>query len=63
MRTRRRSTRRSIWFWVFIAVVVVLLLAIFFGGYRKGTRIDSADVPGALPISLVGNGSAQATAA
>ncbi|HJP79622.1 MAG TPA: hypothetical protein VJ914_35450 [Pseudonocardiaceae bacterium] len=29
--------RRSIWFWLFIAVLVILLLGVMFGGYRKGT--------------------------
>ena len=38
---RRSATRRSIWFWVFIAVVVILLLGLLFGGWRKGTRVDS----------------------
>jgi hypothetical protein len=33
--------RRSIWFWLFIAVVVILLLGLVFGGYHKGTKIDS----------------------
>jgi hypothetical protein len=33
--------RRSIWFWLFIAVVVVLLFGLLFGGYHKGTKIDS----------------------
>jgi hypothetical protein len=28
--------RRSIWFWLLIAVLVVLLLGVMFGGYRKG---------------------------
>jgi hypothetical protein len=38
---RVRLGRRSVWFWVFLAVVVILLLGLLFGGYRKGTRIDS----------------------
>ena len=33
--------RRSIWFWLFIAVVLVLLLGVMFGGYRKGTPAGS----------------------
>jgi Na+/H+-dicarboxylate symporter len=52
MRTRRRSTRRSMWFWLFIAVVVVLLLGIFFGGYRKGTKVGSPEVPGPATTSI-----------
>jgi hypothetical protein len=34
--------RRSIWFWLFIAVVIVLLLGVLFGGYRKGTPTGAA---------------------
>lgn len=59
MRTGRRSTRRSMWFWLFIAVVVILLLAILLGGYRKGTKIGSLDEPGVsvTSISLADNDS------
>lgn len=32
--------RRSIWFWLFVLVVIVLLLGLLFGGYRKGTKAD-----------------------
>lgn len=55
MRTRRRTMRGSIWFWVFIAVVVVLLLGILFGGYRKGTR--SMEIPGPAAAVLLADGS------
>jgi hypothetical protein len=43
---RTRGTRRSVWFWVFVIVVLILLLGLIFGGYRKGTRINSG-LPGA----------------
>ncbi len=33
--------RRSIWFWLLIAVLVILLLGIMFGGYRKGTPVGA----------------------
>jgi hypothetical protein len=42
---RRTARRRSVWFWLFIAVVVILLLGLLFGGYRKGSRIDSGVGP------------------
>jgi phosphate/sulfate permease len=32
--------RRSIWFWLFVLVVIVLLLGLMFGGYRKGQQIN-----------------------
>ncbi|HKN96715.1 MAG TPA: hypothetical protein VJX10_06335 [Pseudonocardiaceae bacterium] len=54
MRTRR-TMRGSVWFWVFVAVVLLLLLGILFGGYRKGTRIDSLDAPVPPAISLARN--------
>jgi len=41
MRFRVRPGRRSVWFWLFLAVLIILLLGLIFGGYRKGTRIDS----------------------
>ncbi|HEX3589776.1 MAG TPA: hypothetical protein VHV74_09085 [Pseudonocardiaceae bacterium] len=41
---RRTARRRSVWFWLFIAVVLILLLGLLFGGYRKGSRIDSGSV-------------------
>ncbi|HEX5404267.1 MAG TPA: hypothetical protein VFX16_18410 [Pseudonocardiaceae bacterium] len=36
---RQRRARRSGWFWVFVIVVLVILLGLFFGGYRKGTPV------------------------
>jgi len=36
--------RRSILFWVFVAVVVILLLGLLFGGYRKGTKVGAPAV-------------------
>jgi phosphate/sulfate permease len=44
MRRMRRMRGRSILFWVFIAVVVILLLGLLFGGYRKGTPVGMESV-------------------
>lgn len=33
--------RRSLWFWLLVAVLVVLLLGVMFGGYRKGTPVGA----------------------
>jgi hypothetical protein len=33
--------RRSIYLWLLLAVLVILLLGLMFGGYRKGTKVDS----------------------
>jgi hypothetical protein len=51
---RTRRARRSVWFWLFVLVVLVVLLGLFFGGYRKGTKVglESPDSPS---ISLVVN--------
>ncbi|HEX3649684.1 MAG TPA: hypothetical protein VHV49_14770 [Pseudonocardiaceae bacterium] len=48
--------RGSIWFWLFIAVVLVLLLGILFGGYRKGTRSLEVPSPADTSISLAHKG-------
>lgn len=39
-RRQEDTVRRSIWFWLFVLVVVVLLLGLLFGGYRKGSKIS-----------------------
>jgi hypothetical protein len=53
-RTRgARRTRRSVWFWVFVVVVLVLLLGLIFGGYRKGTRVDSGLSGSAVVTAVV----------
>jgi phosphate/sulfate permease len=36
--------RKSVLFWVFIVVVVILLLGLLFGGYRKGTPVGMEPV-------------------
>jgi len=33
--------RRSLWLWLLLAVLVVLLLGLLFGGYRKGTVVNA----------------------
>ncbi|EOD68626.1 hypothetical protein [Amycolatopsis vancoresmycina] len=33
--------RKSLWLWVVLAVFVILLLAMIFGGYRKGTKLGA----------------------
>ena len=40
----RMRGRRSVLFWVFIVVVVILLLGLVFGGYRKGTKVGMEPV-------------------
>jgi len=31
--------RKSVWLWVLLIVLVVLLLGLIFGGYRKGAKL------------------------
>jgi hypothetical protein len=33
--------RRKLWFWLLVAVLVVLLLGLLFGGYRRGTVVNA----------------------
>jgi hypothetical protein len=47
---RARRTRRSVWFWIFVVVVLVILLGLLFGGYRKGTKVNAAG-EGVLVVS------------
>jgi phosphate/sulfate permease len=46
--------RRSVLFWVFIVVVVILLLGLIFGGYRKGAKVglESAHPHHAYSLTL-----------
>ncbi|HEY0803869.1 MAG TPA: hypothetical protein VGD84_02345 [Pseudonocardiaceae bacterium] len=30
---------RSVWLWVLLAVLAVILLGLLFGGYRKGVKV------------------------
>lgn len=38
---RVRLGRRSVWFWLLVVVLIILVLGLIFGGYRKGTPINS----------------------
>ena len=44
--------RRSIWFWLLIAVLVILILGVLFGGYRKGTPVGSGDHQVMVAVSV-----------
>jgi hypothetical protein len=37
--------RKSIWLWVLLAILVILVLGLVFGGYRKGAKLGA---PGPL---------------
>lgn len=38
--------RKSLWLWVVLAVFVILVLAMIFGGYRKGTKLGAPATEG-----------------
>ncbi|MEU5265804.1 hypothetical protein [Amycolatopsis sp. NPDC021455] len=31
--------RKSLWLWVLLILLAILVLALIFGGYRKGTKL------------------------
>jgi phosphate/sulfate permease len=41
---RRMRGRRSVLVWVFVVLVLILLLGLLFGGYRKGTKVGMETV-------------------
>lgn len=37
--------RKSLWLWVLLIILAILVLGLIFGGYRKGTKLGApADV-------------------
>jgi hypothetical protein len=45
--------RRSLWFWLLLAVLVVLVLGLLFGGYRKGSVVNAPSPTSSVPSRLV----------
>jgi hypothetical protein len=45
--------RRSLWFWLLLAVLVVLVLGLLFGGYRKGSVVNEPGPSSSAPSRLV----------
>ncbi|MGW3996490.1 hypothetical protein [Amycolatopsis sp. NPDC004772] len=37
--------RKSVWLWILVAVLAVLVLGMIFGGYRKGTKLGAPAAP------------------
>lgn len=35
--------RKSIWLWVLLIVVAIVVLGLIFGGYRKGTKTGAPE--------------------
>lgn len=45
--------RRSLWLWLLLAVLAVLLLGLLFGGYRKGTVVNAPSSTSPAPSRTV----------
>ncbi|WP_328616887.1 hypothetical protein OHS18_10895 [Amycolatopsis sp. NBC_00355] len=37
--------RKSLWLWVLLIFLVIVVLGLIFGGYRKGTKIGAPAEP------------------
>jgi len=37
--------RKSVWLWILLVVLVVLVLGMIFGGYRRGTKLGAPAGP------------------
>ncbi|WP_167441525.1 hypothetical protein [Amycolatopsis vastitatis] len=37
--------RKSLWLWVLVILLAILVLALIFGGYRKGTKLGAPAEP------------------
>ncbi|MDS0134276.1 MULTISPECIES: hypothetical protein [unclassified Amycolatopsis] len=37
--------RKSVWLWILVVVLAVLVLGMIFGGYRKGTKLGAPVAP------------------
>jgi hypothetical protein len=51
---REAVVRRSVWFWLLVAVLIVVLLGLLFGGYRKGAKVG---LPDPAPLTGYSNNS------
>ncbi|WIY00734.1 hypothetical protein QRX60_42875 [Amycolatopsis mongoliensis] len=41
--------RKSLWLWVLLVFLVILVLGLIFGGYRKGTKLGAPAEP--VPVA------------
>jgi hypothetical protein len=46
--------RKSLWLWVLLIVLAILLLGLIFGGYRKGTKLGAPAEPERVVVLLQG---------
>lgn len=40
--------RKSLWLWVLLIILAILVLGMIFGGYRKGTKLGAPAEPVAV---------------
>jgi hypothetical protein len=45
--------RKSVWLWVLLAILAILVLGLIFGGYRKGEKLGE---PAGSGVSVVVQG-------
>jgi hypothetical protein len=45
--------RRSIWFWLLVVVVLIILLGLLFGGYRKGQKVGAPTPAPTQTVSVI----------
>ena len=43
--------RKSIWLWVLLIVLAILVLGLIFGGYRKGAKLSAPEPAAAWSMS------------
>jgi len=37
--------RKSVWLWILLGILAILVLGLIFGGYRKGTKVGAPAAP------------------
>ncbi|MEU0793383.1 hypothetical protein ABZ342_25200 [Amycolatopsis sp. NPDC005961] len=45
--------RKSVWLWVLLVILAILVLGLIFGGYRKGEKLGAPDVHSGYSDSVV----------
>jgi phosphate/sulfate permease len=50
---RGSFVRKSVWLWVLLAILAILVLGLIFGGYRKGEKLGEPAAPEPVAAGLV----------
>ena len=46
--------RKSLWLWVLLVILAILVLGLIFGGYRKGTKLGAPAAPAPVAVRSAG---------